>query len=255
MQARPSLRAFIAMTLLAVATIAPAKESNKPAPKAAPAAKQSEGAAYIDQLGAPANWMTNARFWLAADSVTPPVNGNPSKIVIADPDNVHGQVQSGADEKAFIFQWGRANQALQVQAGGSNRAEVVQVSVGAARIKGANAGAGNGPELDIFGFEIDPGRSQGRNRSPEAGGSGAGATATGNIAVQDQAGFDNFARAVQIGSGNVAEQLQAGSGNQSLIVQLGIQNKAETEQAGDDNTAAVSQQGSGNVAVVRQGER
>ena len=235
---------------LAAGGTACAKDTGKTPPAAA---KQSVGAAYIEQLGAPHDWMTNSDFWIEADTLKP-ADKNQPRVVIADPGNVQRQAQTGTGHSEFVFQWGRGNEASQVQSGTRNRAEVVQVSPGAARGKGANAGAGNGVELDIFGFEIDPGNSQGHNRSPEGGGAGAGINSAGNLSLQNQAGADNFARTVQIGTGNAVEELQAGNLNASIVVQIGADNRARTEQAGRNNDSVIVQQGTGNVAAVRQGE-
>lgn len=241
----------IAAALVAASGPASAKDNAKTPP---PPAKESVGAAYIDQLGAPRDWMTKPQFWIEAETVKPADKSQP-RVVIADPGNVQRQAQTGTAQSEFIFQWGRGNEAGQVQNGTRNRAEAVQVSPGAYRAKGANSGAGNGAEFDIFGFEIDPGNSQAHNRSPEGGGTGAGTDLAGNLSQQQQAGTDHLARTVQIGTGNEADQLQSGSLNTSIVVQLGADNRARTEQDGRENQSVIVQQGTGNVAIVRQGDR
>jgi len=237
--------------VVAVAWPAWAKPKEPPTPKPA----DLRGAAFIDQVDAPADWRTDDEFWIEADSLVPPQLLDPSrsdKIVIADPGNVATQAQTGADEVEFVFQWGRGNTVEQRQAGSGNILEAIQVSPGAMAGRKANAGAGNGPELDVFGNEVDPGTSGAHNKSPEAGGSSATAAAGGNLARQDQSATGSLARAVQVGSGNEAQQVQRGSGNASTIVQLGRQNRAESQQITSGNTSVISQEGTGNTAVVRQ---
>ncbi|MGN6497357.1 MAG: hypothetical protein ACTHK5_08455 [Tsuneonella sp.] len=206
-------------------------------------------------MNAPAEWAADAQFWIEAETLLPPgviAPGEPSEVVIADPGNSHWQDQSGAANSAFIFQWGRGNKARQLQSGTGNRVEAVQISPGASMTRGANAGAGNGGEFDVFGFEIDPGHSQTHNRSPEEDGSAA-MPGEGNRDLQQQSGAGNFERSVQIGWSNASDQTQVGDGNSSIVVQLGVQNRAETEQRGDANASVITQQGTGNVAFVRQG--
>lgn len=242
-------------TVLAGAAVSLALACQPAAAKSdkATAAKPSPGAAYIEQLGAPADWKSNARFWAGLATTIPATAiSSPSlKLVIADPGNTSKQVQSGAGQKEFILQWGAGNSAQQSLSGSGDRAEVVQISPGAALVGKANAGAGNGGEFDLFGFEIDPGNSGAHNHSPEAGGMGS-APGVGNRAVQQAAGTYNVERTVQIGWGNVAEQAQAGSANQSVIVQIGTDNRAASTQEGARESSVIVQQGSGNTATVVQ---
>ena len=217
------------------------------------AQKPSAGAAYIDQLGAPTDWKTNARFWAALTTTIPAasVSAPSLKLVIADPGNTAKQVQSGAAQKEFILQWGAGNSAQQTLSGANDRAEVVQVSPGAGLTSKTNAGAGNGGEFDLFGFEIDPGNSGARNASPEAGSLGS-APGISNRAVQQASGTGDVERIVQIGWGNVAEQAQIGTGNQSIIVQIGSDNHAASSQDGARESSLIVQQGTGNTATVVQ---
>lgn len=237
-----------AAALIACAALPVAAKTDK-----ATAQKASAGAAYIEQLGAPANWKSNAGFWSALATTIPAsaVAATTLKLVIADPGNTAKQVQSGAAQKEFILQWGGKNTAYQTLSGSGNRAEVVQISPGASLATKANAGAGNGPEFDLFGFEIDPGNSGAHNHSPETGGSGS-APSLGNTAVQQASGTGDVERIVQIGWANSAEQVQAGTANQSIIVQIGSDNRAETDQEGARESSTIVQQGSGNSAVVHQ---
>src|SRR5690242_13233706 len=53
----------------------------------ATAQKPSAGPAYIEQLGAPADWKSNARYWAALATTIPASSTSASnlKLVIADP--------------------------------------------------------------------------------------------------------------------------------------------------------------------------
>jgi hypothetical protein len=245
------VRVALAVALAAGAAM-PLAAKTKPA--ANPKPPDLHGHAYIDQLSAPTDWMTNAPFWIGVDAVPLQVldPARSDKIVIADPGNVASQVQGGSDSVEFVFQWGRGNSASQSQSGSGNSLETVQVSPGATTGKHANAGAGNGPEYDLFGYEVDPGNSGSHNRSPEAGDSAQVPNGGGNFARQDQSGTGDFGRVVQIGMGNQAVQAQQGAGDASVIVQLGDGNKAESDQVGAGNSSVIVQNGKDNIAVVRQ---
>lgn len=92
--------------------------------------------------------------------------------------------------------------------------------------------------------------------------------ASGNAAVQVQAGAGNYAFAAQHGDGNIAKQLQAGSGaalSAAFLVNNpeaalaavealdgGMGNTSLIEQNGDDNIAITIQAGTGNQIGLRQ---
>jgi hypothetical protein len=239
--------AAIAVFAACLAGAAPAKEAK------VTAQKQSAAAAYIDQIDAPPDWKTNVEFWVALASFLPSdiyVTGAP-KVVIADPGNIAIQTQTGVGQSEFVLQWGTGNSAAQDLGGSHNRAESVQISPGASMARKANAGAGNGGEFDVFGFELDPGNSGWHNKSPEAGDAGS-AGPGGNVSVQRLTGAQNVGRIAQVGWANYAEQVQQGTGNLSVIVQLGAQNRAETVQSGSQNASLVVQEGTGNSVSVVQ---
>jgi hypothetical protein len=217
------------------------------------AEKQSAAAAYIDQVDAPPDWKTNAEFWAALASFVPSdiyVTGA-RNVVIADPGNIAIQTQTGVGQSEFVLQWGMGNSATQDLGGSHNRAESIQISPGASLARKANAGAGNGGEFDVFGFELDPGNSGLHNKSPEAG-DGGSAGPGGNVSIQHLTGAQNVGRIAQVGWANYAEQVQQGTGNLSVIVQLGAQNRAETMQSGSQNASLVVQEGTGNSVSVVQ---
>jgi hypothetical protein len=211
-----------------------------------------DAAAYIQQIG-PADWMKNPDFWVDAPTLLPPALALGSKILISDHGNMAIQVQAQQPAQALIVQWGRNNLAEQSQAGLKQRAEVVQVSLGATTSGRANGGRGNGSEFDLFGFEIDPGNSGAHNQAKEPGASGWD-TVGGNEAHQYQSGSDHFARSVQIGGDNDSVQKQSGSQHDSVVVQLGDTNRAMVVQAGSGNASIVAQVGAGNEATVHQSD-
>ena len=251
------LRQLLAGAVLAglagYAQAAAAKSNKGPAPPS----PSTAGAAYIAQIGAPADWRTNATYWRTAPSLTPS-NLRADKTNIRSGSIIDGrgnrlrQDGSGSGHARFALQWGDANTGLQQQSGTGHRAELVQISPGARLGPKANSGAGNGGEFDVFGFEVDPGNSGARNRSPEVGGMVDDWTAVGNTGAQTQSGVGNAARLVQIGWENTAVERQHGEAMQVSVVQLGIGNTAETTQFGRGHELSIVQLGLSNVALVTQ---